>query len=135
MDEEPAGNHHEHHHLHEHHRGWSPAGGRRRWLEPFVLVLLAGGEAHGYAMIGRLNDLGLAPAAIEPGQLYRTLRDLEAAGLVRSSWQMTATGAPRRAYGLTGCGRAALDDWATVMRERARLVEEFLARFERAKEA
>jgi DNA-binding PadR family transcriptional regulator len=55
---------------------------------------------------------------------YRTLRELEAEGLVTSSWVLDA--APRRVYQLTPEGRLALRDWTGVMRERERLVATFL---------
>ena len=119
-----------HHHQHQHQRGWSPGGPRRRWLEPFLLVLLAGRPAHGYSLLGRLNHAGVAPEDVDVGQLYRTLRELEVGGLVRSRWETPAAGAARREYELTEAGLAALDDWAAVMRERARLVGEFLAEYE-----
>ena len=120
---------HEHH---GHQRGWSPGGPRRRWLEPFLLVLLAGGPAHGYSLLGQLNGLGVAPDDVDVGQLYRTLRELEMAGLVQSQWGVPTTGAARRSYVLTPAGKAVLDDWAAVMRERDRLVGEFLEQYERA---
>jgi len=41
------------------HRGWAPLGGRHRWMEPFVLVLLAGGSAHGYAITAQLEEMGI----------------------------------------------------------------------------
>lgn len=118
------------HHL-QHQRGWSPGGPRRRWLEPFLLVLLAGGPAHGYSLLGWLNDAGVAPEDVDVGQLYRTLRELELGGLVLSRWETPATGAARREYEITEAGLTVLDDWAAVMRERARLVTEFLAAYER----
>ena len=68
------------------HRGWAPAGGRRRWMEPFVLVLLAGGGAHGYAIIAQLEEMGITGTSVDIGQVYRTLRDLEEAGHVTSQW-------------------------------------------------
>jgi poly-beta-hydroxybutyrate-responsive repressor len=119
------------HHQHQHQRGWSPGGPRRRWLEPFLLVLLAGRPAHGYSLLGRLNDAGVAPEDVDVGQLYRTLRELEISDLVRSRWETPATGAARREYEVTEAGLMVLDDWAAVMRERARLVTEFLAEYER----
>jgi PadR family transcriptional regulator PadR len=118
------------HQHHQHQRGWSPGGPRRRWLEPFLLVLLAAGSAHGYSLLGRLNELGVAPDEVDVSQLYRTLRELELAGLVQSRWEMPAAGAARRGYALTDAGLSALDDWAAVMRERARLVGEFLKEYE-----
>jgi PadR family transcriptional regulator PadR len=110
------------------HRGWAPVGTHHRWMEPFVLALLAGGSAHGYAIVGELADIGITTGAVDVGQVYRTLRDLEEAGQVRSTW-LTGTGAARRDYELTEAGLTALDEWAAVMKERARLVAEFDARY------
>ncbi len=109
------------------HRGWAPVGGHR-WMEPFVMVLLAGGAAHGYAIVGELAQLGVTNGPVDVGQVYRSLRDLEEWGHVRSSWT-TGTGPARRDYELTEAGHAALDEWAAVMKERARLVAEFQARY------
>jgi DNA-binding PadR family transcriptional regulator len=95
-----------------------------------LLVLLAGGSTHGYSLLGKLNALGVSPDEVDVGQLYRTLRELELAGLVRSRWEMPDAGAPRRDYEITEEGRAVLHDWAFVMQERARLVGEFLAQYE-----
>ena len=106
------------------HRGWPPLGGHHRWMEPFVMVLLAGGAAHGYAIVGELAQLGITNGSVDVGQVYRTLRDLERVGQVRSSWA-TGSGPARREYQLTDAGYAALDEWAAVMKERARLIAEF----------
>ena len=111
------------------HRGWAPLGGRRRWMEPFVLVLLAGGGAHGYSITAQLEEMGITGGAVDIGQVYRTLRDLEAAGLVTSSWSSEPVGPQRRDYELTEAGYAAIDEWAAVMKERARLIAEFSARY------
>ncbi len=127
---------HRHHHADPHHhpdgyRGWVRPNGRRgRWLEPFLLRLVADGAAHGGAMITRLNDLCLAPDGVDVGMAYRTLRELEAEGLVGSGW-VTDDGPPRRTYRLTDAGWAALDEWIAVMRERSRLIDAFLDGTER----
>jgi PadR family transcriptional regulator, regulatory protein PadR len=110
------------------HRGWAPVGPHHRWMEPFVLALLAGGAAHGYAIVGELAQLGITTGSVDVGQVYRTLRDLEEARQVSSSW-LTGTGPARRDYELTEAGFAALDEWAAVMKERARLIAEFDARY------
>ena len=101
-------------------------------MEPFLLVLLASEPDHGYSLIGRLNELGVAAGDVDVGQLYRTLRELEIAGLVESRWETPPTGAARRGYELTDAGREILDEWAEVMRERARLVGEFRKQYERS---
>jgi DNA-binding PadR family transcriptional regulator len=71
----------------------------------------------------------VAPDAVDVGQLYRTLRELELAGLVRSRWEMPDAGAARREYEIADEGLAVLHDWAHVMQERDRLVKEFLAQY------
>jgi len=106
------------------HRGWAQVGTHHRWMEPFVLALLANGSAHGYAIVGELAQLGITNGPIDVGQVYRTLRDLEKARQVRSKWS-TGTGPARRDYELTEAGWSALDEWAAVMKERGRLVAEF----------
>ncbi len=106
------------------HRGWAQVGSHHRWMEPFVLALLANGSVHGYAIVGELAGLGITNGAVDVGQVYRTLRDLERTGQVRSAWS-TGTGPARRDYELTPAGWEALDEWAAVMKERTRLVAEF----------
>jgi PadR family transcriptional regulator PadR len=110
------------------HRGWAPMGTHHRWMAPFVLAILANGSAHGYAILGELRQLEITTGSVDVGQVYRTLRDLEVTGQVRSTWA-TGTGPARRDYELTDLGFAALDEWAAVMKERARLVAEFDARY------
>lgn len=121
----------EYHLGHAHHhdqRGWVRSRGRRgRWLEPFLLLLMAEGVSHGYALIARLNELGVSSEGVDVGMAYRTLRELETEGLARSEW-VAESGAPRREYRLTPKGRATLAEWASVMCERDRLIDDFLAR-------
>jgi DNA-binding PadR family transcriptional regulator len=109
------------------HRGWMPLAGRRRWIEPFVLAMLARGSTYGYAILGRLEEMHITNGPVDVGLIYRTLRDLEDAKQVRSSWSDESSGPRRRAYELTEAGYQALDDCAAVMRERARLIGEFNA--------
>jgi len=113
------------------HRGWAPLGGRHRWMEPFVLAVLAThtAQAHGYGIMGELEAIGITGGDVDIGQVYRILRDLEQAGHVTSTWSSEPVGPQRREYRLTDAGYAALDEWAAVMKERARLIGEFEARY------
>ncbi len=54
--------------------GFEEGGRRGRWLEPFLLRLIAEGEVHGAALITQLDDLCLAPDGIDEGMAYRALR-------------------------------------------------------------
>jgi PadR family transcriptional regulator, regulatory protein PadR len=110
------------------HRGWTPVAAHHRWIEPFVLMALASGAAHGYAVIGLLTEVGMSEAALDVGQVYRTLRDLEQAGQITSTWA-TGTGPARRDYTITELGSRAVDEWAAVMKERGRLIAEFDAAY------
>ncbi len=110
------------------HRGWSPIAAHHRWLEPFVLMALASGCGHGYAIISLLTEIGMTDAALDVGQVYRTLRDLEQVGQIASTWT-TGTGPARRDYTITELGSRALDEWAAVMKERHRLIAEFDAAY------
>src|SRR4051812_49819457 len=78
----------------------------KNFLRPCLLLLLHEAPAHGYELRERLRPLGFNRD--DPGRLYRALRALEGANLVRSAWQSSAadrTCAPTRARarGRTGC--------------------------------
>jgi DNA-binding PadR family transcriptional regulator len=80
--------------------------------------------------VGQLEEMGVATGSqLDFGQVYRTLRDLEEGGLVSSTWSTEPAGPQRREYELTDAGYATLDEWAAVMRERARLMAEFDGRY------
>jgi len=87
------------------------------------------GQAHGYGITGELEAIGITGGDVDIGQVYRILRDLEHAGHVTSTWSSEPVGPQRREYALTDTGYAALDEWAAVMKERARLIGEFEARY------
>ncbi len=112
-------------------RGWVRPGARRgRWIEPFVLLLVAEGPVHGYSVIGQLNELGLNADGVDVGMVYRTLRECEAEGLVETQWGLDE-GPPRREYRLTASGHGVLEEWVEVMTERRRLIKAFLSRAQR----
>ena len=85
--------------------------------------------AHGYAITAQLEEMEITDGSVDIGQVYRTLRDLEDSGQVTSSWSAEPVGPQRREYELTEAGYAAIDAWAAVMKERARLIGEFNARY------
>ena len=104
-----------------------PEGGRiRGFLQPWVLLLLAEKPAHGYELLERLGREEDTPAA-DPGLLYRTLRQFEEEGLVRSSWETQGPGPARRIYEITDDGLEYLHAWVAGIRRLRERLERFLA--------
>ncbi len=100
-----------------------------RFVEPVVLLLLKKkGQSYGYDLSTDLTEYALTDAEIERGALYRTLRQLEGNGNVKSGWETDKAGPARRVYKLTAKGERHLEEWATVLdhvsKSMARFVKE-----------
>lgn len=85
----------------------------RNFLRPCLLLLLKECPDHGYGLVERLKPMGVADG--NPGAVYRTLRDLEKAGLTESGWKASPAGPARRVYRLTAAGQEALDAWGDAL--------------------
>jgi DNA-binding PadR family transcriptional regulator len=81
--------------------------GLGRFADPAVLILssLAGGDKHGYALLGDIEEF--AGVTLGPGTLYGALARLERRGLVKA----LATDERRRPYRLTAAGATALREY------------------------
>ena len=77
-----------------------------RFSDPalFILVSLAGGEKHGYAMMEDIE--ATCGARLGPGTLYGALSRLEKRGLVEP---LVSDEKRRRPYRITGAGASALE--------------------------
>ncbi len=94
----------------------SPGGGARlhgELLTTSLLAFLKSANAYGYELAQRLTEAGLPP--FDSAAVYRTLRQLEASGLVSSFWDTSESGPARRMYSLTAAGTLFLQSWAGVM--------------------
>lgn len=96
-------------------------------LSTAALLLVSEERGHGYDLAARLGELGFE--GLDPGGLYRTLRTLEADGLLRSWWDGSDRGPARRMYELTGAGRSYLAQTIDDMVEEARLMGRLVDRF------
>lgn len=97
------------------------AGAERPPLTPAafqVLLAIAAGRNHGYAVMRYVEDVTGAAARLGPGTLYRTIGRLLADGLVEE-WDGVDPEAPhdarRRYYRLTDLGRRAAEAEAALL--------------------
>ena len=108
--------------------GWSP----RDILIPYVLLAVSLQRAHGYLIEEYLRGVGFF--GLEMSTLYRTLRQLEKDGLLRSTWEPGPTGPARRVYSLTDVGHAWLDQWADTLDAYRRMLDQFFGLYGQHKE-
>lgn len=98
-----------------------------RFVEPLVLLQLKKkGHAYGYDLCAELQDHALTDTAIEKAALYRTLRQLEANGNVKSEWETNKAGPARRVYKLTKPGELHLVEWAAVLEHLSQSMTSFV---------
>ncbi len=82
-------------------------------LTTTLLAFLRKWNAYGYQLAQQLAEAGLP--AFDSGTVYRTLRQLERAGLVSSFWDTSESGPARRMYSLTRAGDIFLSGWIDVL--------------------
>ena len=111
-----------------HQRGKRQAGSGKaeRYIQPSILMGLRRTPSYGYEIIQTIQEFGFVEGQAPPGMIYRHLRDLEAAGLVISSWKTEGTGPAKRVYELTPEGEEALALWAEYMEQHAQKLASFI---------
>jgi len=98
-----------------------------RFVEPGVLLLLKQkGHSYGYDLCAQLQDHALTDATIEKAALYRTLRQLEMNGNVRSEWETNKSGPARRVYKITKQGEKHLEEWTSVLEHLSKSMARFV---------
>ena len=95
----------------------------RNWLVPVILLSLRDWNSYGYELRERAAAFGFE--AMNPGTLYRTLRQMEKEGIVESIWDTSKGGPARRMYSITDAGRAYLDFWARALEQYQRAMDNF----------
>jgi len=98
-------------------------------LEYHVLLALAVGALHGYAIAERVAAESSGALRPRAGSLYRVIARLMSAGLVVESEAETAESHPgvaRRYYALTGAGRRTLAEEARRLKHAAAVAEKRL---------
>lgn len=90
-----------------------------------LLAMLEGWTAYGYDLAQRLEEAGLGN--YNKGTIYRTLRHMEAMGLVSSMWDTSLGGPARRMYSLTGAGSIFLKNWLAILDTHKAMVASLMA--------
>jgi poly-beta-hydroxybutyrate-responsive repressor len=94
----------------------SPQSGRvLGFIQPWLLLHLSQEPAHGYQLLEKLNR-NEDTRGVDPGFLYRTLRQFENDRLVHSSWDVKGGGPARRIYEITADGMDFLRAWIDHVR-------------------
>jgi len=97
----------------------------RNWLVPVILLTLREWNSYGYELMERTAAFGFE--AMNPGTLYRTLRQMEKEGVVESKWETSKGGPARRMYTITDAGEAYLDFWADALEQYRRNMDAFFS--------
>jgi len=106
-----------------------PVGRMLGFMQPSLLLLLSEESAHGYQLLDKLNQ-NEDTKGMDPGFLYRTLRQFEEDGLVKSSWDMEGRGPARRVYEITADGVEYLHAWVDHIRSTRERLGRFLETYE-----
>ena len=101
-----------------------------RFVEPCLLLLLHRDQAHGYDLLEGLKEFSVNRMPVDSSVVYRTLRNMEEAGMVISSWETDGGGPPRRVYNVTAVGDEYLAHWVNELRETDRVLHAFLAAYD-----
>jgi PadR family transcriptional regulator, regulatory protein PadR len=97
----------------------------KNWLVAVTLLVLREQGACGYALMERMGVFGLGE--INPGNLYRTLRQMDKEGLCKSEWETFEGGPACRMYSTTDAGSSYLDSWAESLGRCERMVDAFFS--------
>ena len=103
-------------------------GGVQGFIRPRLLLQLAEQQAYGYELLAMLEREQLPTP--DSSTLYRTLRQFEEHGWVRSTWDVEGDGPARRVYEITDAGVEHLHAWATKIRHTREQLGGFLDEYE-----
>jgi poly-beta-hydroxybutyrate-responsive repressor len=98
-------------------------------LSSTLLAFLRNWNAYGYQLVQELTKAGLP--AFDSTTVYRTLRQLERAGLVSSFWDTSSSGPARRMYTLTKAGEGVLSLWVDVLSHYQSVLQRALRAYEK----
>ncbi len=106
------------------HKAPSGLGGLgKSFLVPHILLLLRDMPIHGYELMQKLTSLGFQ--ALDQGNFYRTMRQLEKESYVHSEWDTSSSGPAKRLYSLTEMGEKYLQAYADELQRYQNMLNQF----------
>ncbi len=85
-------------------------------VQPAILAALTQGPSHGYRLVERVGEMSLLGGQKPNASgVYRVLKQMEARGLVASSWIFSESGPAKRSYQLTSTGEDCLKRWIETL--------------------
>ncbi len=104
-----------------------------RHTSAFLLLFLSMGPLYGALLLSKLQT-ELPHCFSDSADVYRTLQELEQAGLVETSWDTEASGQPRKWYTITPLGKKALKEQHDDICMRLENFEYFLSHYKETDE-
>ncbi len=102
-------------------------GPQRRFIEPRLLYLIKRSPTYGYQIIEEIGSLPFPGPVPDSAAVYRMLREMEKSGLARSEWEHGEAGPSKRVYSITAEGEKRLDSWVRALKERVKMLNEFIS--------
>ena len=99
-----------------------------RHTPAFLLLQLAYAPAYGSMLVKKLED-ELPFCFSDSAIIYRSLKDMEINGLVKTIWETKDTGKPVKWYSITPKGLEMLDFWAEDIQKCHANLEFFLSKY------
>lgn len=98
-----------------------------RLVRPALLIILAGGELHGYLIVQRLAEMPIFDGHLPNASgVYRALNAMSNEGLVNPSWEVSELGPARKLYRITPEGKECLAVWTETLAKYRSAVDDLL---------
>lgn len=108
----------------------------RRFLLPAIMLLLAEEPSHGYALLDKLVEIGVAEKRLPLPLVYRALLQLESKRMAGFTFAKSGGKGPaRKVYHLTQKGWKELASWAESMQDVSDFIAAFQERYASARKA
>ena len=102
-------------------------------IQPAMLAILAKESLHGYELVRKIGGIpNFLDEAPDISGVYRMLKALDKRGLVRSDWDISQEGRPRRIYTITDSGRQCLEHWNATLHNYHKIVGSLLKTTQKA---